>query len=243
MASLIVPVTLSTTSSTIQHGSYLLQVGNVFLVAPLQVFQSWGSGHSSYWKWKVKVLVTPSCLTLCNCSPPDSSVHAILQAEMLEWEVIFFPRGSSWPRDQTQVSCISGQFFTIWDTTEAQKGDRSPWLIVLAHSSLTDNPGTGLFLKLWYVCSVAQSYPILYKPLDCIPAGSLFMVFFRHESWSGLPFPLQQIFPTQRLNQCLLCLLHCSQILYPLSHWEKAHLCWLIIHCLINGLPQPPIPR
>ena len=29
-----------------------------------------------------------SCLTLCNlidCSPPDSSVHGILQARILEW--------------------------------------------------------------------------------------------------------------------------------------------------------------
>ena len=177
------------------HPAWFLfvQVGNVFLEVPLQVFQSWGPGHSSYWKWKVKVLVSQSCLTLCNpvnCSPPDSSVHAILWAKMLKWVVIPFSRGSSWPRDQTQVSCISGRFFTIWDTREAQKeGDRSPWLIVLARSSLTYNPRTGLSLRLWYVCSAAQSYPTLCKPLDCTPTGSLFMVFFRQEYWNGLPFP------------------------------------------------------
>ena len=37
---------------------------------------------------KVKVLVTQSCLTLCNpmdCSLPGSSVHGILQAGILEW--------------------------------------------------------------------------------------------------------------------------------------------------------------
>ena len=28
-------------------------------------------------------------------------------------------RGSSWPRDQTQVSCSAGRFFTIWATREA----------------------------------------------------------------------------------------------------------------------------
>ena len=166
-------------------------MGNVFLVAPLQVFQSWGPGHSSYWKWKVKVLVTQSCLTLgnpVNYSPPDSSVNAILQAKMLEWIVIPFSRGSSWPRDQTQVSCISGRFFTIWDTREAQKeGDRSPWLMVLAHSSLTYNPGTELSLRLWYVSY--HSHIQLCKPLDCIATGSLFMVFFRQEYRNGLPFP------------------------------------------------------
>ena len=29
-------------------------------------------------------------------------------------------RGSSQPRDQTQVSCIAGGFFTIWATRETQ---------------------------------------------------------------------------------------------------------------------------
>ena len=31
-----------------------------------------------------------------------------------------FSRESSWHRDQTQVSCIAGRFFTIWATREAQ---------------------------------------------------------------------------------------------------------------------------
>ena len=50
------------------------------------------------------------CLTLCNpldCSPPGSSVYGILQARILEWVAISFFRGSSWPRDQTPISCIS----------------------------------------------------------------------------------------------------------------------------------------
>ena len=63
------------------------------------------------------MLVAQSCVTLCNpvdCSPPGSSVHGILQARILEWVFIPFSRGSSWPRDQTQVSCIAGDFFTDW---------------------------------------------------------------------------------------------------------------------------------
>ena len=42
---------------------------------------------------KVKVLVTQWCLTLCDpmdYSPPDSSVHGILQARILEWVAILF---------------------------------------------------------------------------------------------------------------------------------------------------------
>ena len=62
------------------------------------------------------MLVAQSCLTICNpmdCSPPGSSVHGILQARILEWAVISFSRGSSWPWDSTQVSCIPDECFTI----------------------------------------------------------------------------------------------------------------------------------
>ena len=52
-----------------------------------------------------------------ECSPPGSSVHGILQTRMLEW-VVHSSRGSSQLRDQTQVSCISGRFFTVWATRE-----------------------------------------------------------------------------------------------------------------------------
>ena len=65
---------------------------------------------------KVKVLLAQSYPTLCDlmyCSPPDFSVHWILQARMLEWVAISFSRESSQTRDQTQVSCITGRFFTI----------------------------------------------------------------------------------------------------------------------------------
>ena len=54
-----------------------------------------------------------------DCSPPGSSVHGIFQARILEWVAIFFSRGSSWPRDVTQVSHITGRLFTIWATRES----------------------------------------------------------------------------------------------------------------------------
>ena len=68
------------------------------------------------------MLVAQLCPTLCDpkdCSPPDSSVHEILQARILEWAAIPFSRGSSRPRDRAQVSCIAGRFFTIWAFREA----------------------------------------------------------------------------------------------------------------------------
>ena len=69
-----------------------------------------------------KVIVTQSCPALCdpmNCSLPDSTVLGILQARLLEWVTIPFSRGSSQPRDQTQVSYFAGGLFTDWTTKEA----------------------------------------------------------------------------------------------------------------------------
>ena len=74
----------------------------------------------------VLCLVAQLCPTLCdtmNCSPPGSSVHGILQARILELVVIPFSRGSSWPRDQTWVSCIAGRFFTVWGTRGIPKSE------------------------------------------------------------------------------------------------------------------------
>ena len=69
------------------------------------------------WPMKGKVLVTQSCPTMCkptDGSPPGSAVHGILQARILEWVAIPFSRGSSQPRNWTQVSCIVIRFFTVW---------------------------------------------------------------------------------------------------------------------------------
>ena len=80
--------------------------------AGVQPFQ----GHFSTTQDEVKV--AQPCLTLCD--PMDSSsVHGILQARILEWLAFPFSRGSSQPRDQTQVSHIAGRFFTSWATREA----------------------------------------------------------------------------------------------------------------------------
>ena len=65
------------------------------------------------------VKVIQSCPTLRNTM--DYTVHGILQARILEWVVFPFSRGSSQPRDQTQVSHIAGGFFTSWATREAQE--------------------------------------------------------------------------------------------------------------------------
>ena len=67
------------------------------------------------WWWCVCVQSCPTLFYLMDCSLPGSSVHGILQARILEWAIISYFRGSSWPWDRTWVSFvsyISGRFFT-----------------------------------------------------------------------------------------------------------------------------------
>ena len=62
------------------------------------------------------------CPTLCDpvdCSPPGSFVYGILQARILEWVAMLSSRGSSQPRDQTHISCITKS--TTW------KAQAPPW--------------------------------------------------------------------------------------------------------------------
>ena len=54
--------------------------------------------------------------SLLDSSLPGSSIHGIFQVRVLEWIVISFSSGYSWPRDQTRVSRIVGRHFTVWTT-------------------------------------------------------------------------------------------------------------------------------
>ena len=65
--------------------------------------------------------VTPLCPTLHD--PIDYTVHSILQAKILVWIAFPFSRGSSKPRDRTQVSHIAGRFFTSWSSREDFNSD------------------------------------------------------------------------------------------------------------------------
>ena len=66
------------------------------------------------WKWKLVI----QSFRLCATPWTGPSVHGILQARILEWVAIPDSRGSSQPRDQTQVSCIVDRFFTVWATRD-----------------------------------------------------------------------------------------------------------------------------
>ena len=62
--------------------------------------------------------VAQSCPTLCDptdCSPPDSPLHGIFQARILEWVAISSSRRSSWPKIETvspAVPALASGLFT-----------------------------------------------------------------------------------------------------------------------------------
>ena len=66
----------------------------------------------------------------------DCTVHGILQSRILERVAFPFSRGSSQPRDQTQVSHIAGGCFTSWATREAQVSSVTFWGVCLEEVGL-----------------------------------------------------------------------------------------------------------
>ena len=92
---------------------------------------TWDSQGSSFsLEWGVMVctamcvlcLVAQSCPALCNpleCGPPGSSVHGDSPGKNTGVGCHAPSRGYSQSRDQIQISCIAGKFFTIWATREA----------------------------------------------------------------------------------------------------------------------------
>ena len=72
-------------------------------------------------------LVAKLCLTLwpMDCSPPDSSVHGISKARILEWVAISFSRWSSQPGNQILITCSIGRWILYhWVTREAHRNPK-----------------------------------------------------------------------------------------------------------------------
>ena len=81
----------------------------------IYIFKNSTAVSTSLWsKWK-----SLSCVRLSE-TPWTYTAHEILQARIVGWVAFLFSRGSSQPRNWTQVSCIAGEFFTTWATREAQ---------------------------------------------------------------------------------------------------------------------------
>ena len=100
-----------------------------------------------------------------DCSPPDSSVHGIFQARILQWVAIDFSRVSSQLRDWICISCLAGRSFT------------------------TETPGKPLSHTVWAAAAKLLQCPTLCYPIDGAHQALLSLGFSKQEYWSGLPFP------------------------------------------------------
>ena len=124
------------------------------------------------------MLVTFACAVLCcayllSCiwlfATPWTVAHqaplpmGVLQARILEWVAMSSFRGSSWPRDRTQVSHIAGGFFTIWATREPQEY-WSGYPIPSPGNFLTQESNWGLLHCKWILYQLSyQGNPIRYS--------------------------------------------------------------------------------
>ena len=122
-----------------------------------------------------------SCPTLCDPidgSPPGSPVPGILQARILEWVAIPFSRGSSQPRNQTQVSSIPGGFFS----------HIGHFRVLSRISCATHQVLVGY---LFYVLLLSHFSRVrsCATPQTAAHQAPPSLGFSRQEHWSGLPCP------------------------------------------------------
>ena len=154
------------------------------------------------------MLVTPLCPVLhgpIGSSPTDFPVPGILQAKIIEWVAILFSRGSSWPRDQTQVSRISGRFFSIWVIRENYLGISNLGILryclwdrtaELERAVVQSFSGVWFFVTPWTAaCQPSLSFTISWSLLKLMSIESVMPS--NHFILSSCPqsFPASRSFP------------------------------------------------
>ena len=157
-------------------------------ISPIEITTPMLCGSHGKQVWKrigkcVEVLDTQSCPTVCdpmNCSLPGSSIHGILQARILKWVAISFSRGSLRPRDWTQVSHITGRFFSIW----------AIWEACSKMAFLLRSPWNNHFYTAAAAVKLLQSCLTLHNPIDCsLPGSSVHGIFqARVLEWGAIAF-------------------------------------------------------
>ena len=146
-------------------------------------------------KWKL----FSQCPALCDpmdSNLPDSCVHGILQARILEWVAVPFSRGSSQPRDQTQVFRIAGRFFTVWAIREFFIA--YSWTLCfklidqIFMDSLLGSPFLLLYMSVFMLVSYSYEYynkvwmreHLSFKNCFKFSSACIPLLFLRHNSWA-----------------------------------------------------------
>ena len=123
--------------------------------------------------------------TPVDCSLPGSSVHGISQAKILEWVAISFSRGSSQPRDQIQVSCIAGGFFT---TKPLEKPTDMQFANVFSYSEVCIfTPWWVSFTRQKIFFGVMQTHLSIFASFDCAFGFISKKSLPRPMTWSSAP--------------------------------------------------------
>ena len=172
--------------------------------------------------WKVKV--AQLCPILCN--PVDYRVHGILQARILQWVAFPFSRGSSPPRDWTQVSHIIGTFSTSW-ATRGMKNTlflflKKIFICLLGLNCVTSE------LSLWCTDSLVVAHG-----LSCPRTrGNLV-------PWPGMDSVIPAL-QKQVLNHLLCLVIFVVGTVGDVWHWGKS---WILIYDLGVHQMRNPVAR
>ena len=162
------------------------------------------------WWWFNCQVVCISCDPV-DCSPPESPVHGISQARILERVALVFSKGSSWPGNGIRNSCTAGGLFTVgppekplWDSAAAAAKSLESCL-TLCDPRDSSPPGSAIpgILQARTLEWVAISFSSAWKwkvKMKSLSGVRLFvtpwtaayqaqpsMVFSRQEYWSGVP--------------------------------------------------------
>ena len=115
-------------------------------------------------------------------------VHGILQARILEWVAFPFSRGSSQPRDRTQVSHIAGSFFTSWATREANLWMEGSMKVTFLRVCENGDTVTGIISDYGFVgfSQYLLGYFVFFSVLwDCMIKCVGFFFFWSHYAACG----------------------------------------------------------
>ena len=164
-----------------------------------------------------RCLVAQPCLTLCNpldYSPQSYPVHELFQARILEWVAISSFRGSSWPRDQTHiscVSCISDRFLTAKAPGNWKK-ESEKWSCSVVSDSLRPHGPYQARILQWVAISFSRtsSQPRGWTQVSCI-VGRCFNLWATRETHTFfLPVAILQkvrLTPICSFSSCPIVLL------------------------------------
>ena len=134
--------------------------------------------------WFSCLVVFDSCNTT-DCTLLGSSVHGVSQGRILEWDAISFSRGSSWPRDQTHVSCVAGGLLhcrrILYNLSHPE-----------AHLYINMEENINFIILMLLLLLLLSHFSRVW--LCATPTGEAHQAppslwFSRQEHWSGLPFP------------------------------------------------------